>query len=517
MSRLPKIESSWLDKTISYISPETGLKRMEARTRLALAGGYTGARFDRRQTKSWSTSDGSADNVTLGDLPTLRNRSRDLLRNAPLACGAVNTVVTNVVGTGLKLQSQIDREVLAPFFKTEEEFDKFERNAERIFKNWSESQDCDITRSQTFPEIQNLILRSVLESGDIFILRRNVVRKGKIINLALQLIEADRVSNPDFKTDTSNLSAGIEMDDNGAPITYHICNQHPDDFENQNEKKYVKISAFDKYDNRQVLHIFNRTRPGLTRGVPYLAPVIESLKQLDRYSEAEIMAAVISAMFTVFVKSEDEEGLAPIAELNDTQRRNDSDYKLAPGAILDLSPGENIEIADPKRPNQAFDPFVQAVLRQIGVALELPFEILIKHFTASYSAAQAALVEAWKFFSSRRKWLAIQLCQPIYEMVITEAVAKGILNAPGFFSDPIIKNAYLGADWIGPPRGQIDQLKEVRAAETRIKIGISTLAEETAILTGGDFERKYPQILKEYKLKQEAGIIPKEIDPALTK
>ena len=96
-------------------------------------------------------------------------------------------------------------------------------------------------------------------------------------------------------------------------------------------------------------------------------------------------------------------------------------------------------------------------------------------------------------------------------MVISEAVAKGILKAPGFFTNSTIRSAYLGAEWIGPPRGQIDQLKEVRAANTRVTMGISTLAEETAMLTGGDFERKYPQILKEYKLKQEAGIIPKEI------
>ena len=149
----------------------------------------------------------------------------------------------------------------------------------------------------------------------------------------------------------------------------------------------------------------NRIRPGLTRGVPYLAPVIETLKQLDKYSEAEIMSAVVSAMFTVFVKSESEDGLAPFG--GQTDSTNDNDYKLGEGAILDLQPNESIEIADPKRPNQAFDPFVQAVLRQIGVALELPFEILIKHFTASYSAAQAALVEAWKFFSARRRWLAI--------------------------------------------------------------------------------------------------------------
>ncbi len=162
-------------------------------------------------------------------------------------------------------------------------------------------------------------------------------------------------------------------------------------------------------------------------------------------------------MFTVFVKSEDEEGLAPIPGLSDSSQTKDGDYKLAPGAILDLNSNEDIQIADPKRPNQAFDPFVQAVLRQIGVALELPFEILIKHFTASYSASQVALVEAWKFFNSRRKWLSIQLCQPVYEMVITEAIAKGQLKAPGFFNNELLRKAYLGAEWIGPPRGQIDQ------------------------------------------------------------
>jgi len=512
MRKLPKISESWLDKAISYISPEKALKRLEARTRLAIVGGYTGARRDRRQTSSWDAVDGSADNVTLPDLPALRQRSRDLMRNAPLATGAISTVVTNVVGTGLKVQSHLDREILKPFFNSEEKFDAFERHAERIFRNWAENQDCDITRCQTFSEIQNLILRSALESGDIFILKRCVQRPNKTIDLALQIIEADRVANADYKADSSTLAGGVEMDLDGAPIAYFICNQHPEDYQNQKERKFTRIPAFDKYGNRQVYHIFNRIRPGLTRGVPYLAPVIESLKQLDRYTEAEIMSAVISAMFTVFVKSEDEEGLAPMTPLDESHgRRDDGDYKLAPGAILDLQPGENIEIADPKRPNQAFDPFVQAILRQVGVALELPFEILIKHFTASYSAAQAALVEAWKFFSARRKWLATQLCQPVYEMVIAEAVAKGILKAPGFFSNSTIRSAYLGAEWIGPPRGQIDQLKEVRAANTRVTMGISTLAEETAMLTGGDFERKYPQILKEYKLKQEAGIIPKEI------
>lgn len=511
MNKLTIPSLNLIDKAITYFNPVKGLSRLEARTRLALMGGYTGARTGRRQTQSWVTPKGSADTVTLDDLPMLRERSRDLLRNAPLATGAVNTVITNVIGTGLRPQSHIDRDILLPYLKTEEKIEEFEKKAEWIFKIWADNRDCDISRSQTFTEMQSLILRSCLESGDVFVLRKFKERPGTPLGTTLQIIEADRVVSPNFYQDP-NIKAGVEIDKDGAPLAYHILNRDPYDV-GEEKLTWTKIPAFDFAGNRQVLHIFNRTRPGLTRGIPYLAPVIESLKQLDRYTEAEIMAAVISSMFTIFVKTESEEGLAPMTPMsvgNQNKTERGGDYKLSPGAILDLQPNEEIEIADPKRPNQAFDGFVQSILRQIGVALEIPFEILIKHFTASYSAAQAALVEAWKAFSTRRKWLSQQFCQPIYEVVITEAIARGIIEAPGFFADPFLRAAYLGTDWIGPPRGQIDQLKEIKAADYRVRLGISTLAEETAQITGGNWENKHPQRAKEQRLRRKDGLLEEQ-------
>lgn len=502
---LPK--QTIVDKAISWVAPQAGLRRWQARTHMAMLGGYTGARTDRRQTQTWNPIGGSADSVALDDLPVLRDRSRDLLRNAPLAVGAVNTVITNVIGTGLKPQSHIDRNVLRQYLKTDEAMEAWESKAERLFRMWADSRDSDITRGQTFAEMQLLVLRSCLESGDVFVLRKYKERANNPFGTCLQIIEADRVAKPDNTED--NIVAGVELDKDGAPVAYHVANRNPDDH-GKGELIYTKVPAFDKAGYRQVLHVFTRNRPDLTRGIPYLTPVIESLKQLDRYTEAEIMAAVISSMFTIFVKTESEQGMAPMVPMGVNEQQSasrNSDYRMSPGAILDLQPNEAIEIADPKRPNQAFDGFVQSILRQIGVALELPFEILIKHFTASYSAAQAALVEAWKTFSTRRTWLASQLCQPIYEMVISEAVAKGLLDAPGFFSDPIVRSAYLGAEWIGPPRGQIDQLKEIRAAEHRVRLGVSTLEEETAQITGGSWEIKHVQRAKEQRMRNEAGLV----------
>jgi len=502
---LPKPDT--LDKMIGWLSPEAGVRRLKAKTVMALYGGYTAARSDRRQTKTWETMESSADQATLPDLPILRERSHDLVRNAPLATGAINTVVTNVVGTGLKVQSRIDREVLAPYLGDNEEvFDAFERAAEREFRFWASSRNGDAARMQDFAGQQDLAMRSTLVAGDAFVLRRHINRPGARYSTAFQLVEAERVCNPNFNRDLPSLSGGVEKDEFGAAIAYHVLQAHPGDVTNPASRQWVRLRAQDRQGLWLVNHLARPTRIGMTRPAPYLAPVIESLKQLDKYSEAELMAAVISSMFSVFIKSEDPDGLAPMNDGSPVSSREESDFQLGPGAILDLLPYESVEIADPKRPNTAFDGFVMAVLRQVGVALEIPFELLVKHFTASYSAAQAALLEAWKFFRARREWLASMYCQPIYEVVITEAVAKGYLHAPGFFSDPMIRAAYLGAEWIGPPRGQIDQLKEGKAARERVDMGISTLAEETASLTGGDWDRKHQQRVKEKRMRVEAGL-----------
>ena len=179
---------------------------------------------------------------------------------------------------------------------------------------------------------------------------------------------------------------------------------------------------------------------------------------------------------------------------------------MASGAILDLAEGESIETANPGRPNTAFDPFVQSILRQVGVALEIPFEILIGHFTASYSAARAAMLSAWKFFSTRRKWMADNFCQPIYEEFLMEAVLSGRIAAPGFLNDPAIRKAYCSAEWIGPARGAIDEKKEADGALKMIEIGAKTRAEVTAEMSGGDWESKHRQQVKEENRRKADGL-----------
>lgn len=499
------VEANWIDRLVSYVNPTAGRNRMQARFQMAIAGGFIGGRKDRKATKDWGTRTSSADADILPDLPILRDRSRDLCRNSPLAGGAINTMVTSIVGSGLKLQARPDLKAIG---MSDAEGDAWKNSVETLWRAWAERQHCDATMTQNFYGIQATAFRSVLESGDIFMTLPFRSSRTSPFSLRLQMIEGDRVCNPNYTSDTKDLAGGVALDNLGAPESYWILREHPGALRPQ-PKTWDNFPAFGANTGRRnVLHVFDKRRPGQTRGYPVLAPVIETLKQLDRYTEAEIMAAVVSGMFSVFITTEQGEGLdlGEVSGAPAASPQAGGDFKLGNGAIVDLAPGEKIEVANPGRPNQAFDPFVQAILRQIGVALELPFELLIKHFTASYSAARAALLEAWRFFRVRREWLAMTLCQPVFETWLEEAVARGLVDAPGFFDDPMIRAAYCGADWVGDAPGAIDPYKEIQAAQLRLQVGVSTLEKETAAFDGSDWESNHQQQVKERAARRRDGL-----------
>jgi len=502
-----------LDRMISFLSPVYGVKRMRARAVMALASSYRGGDKSRRSLSEWGTSSGDADSDTLPELDVLRDRSRDLVRNNPLATGAINTKVTHVVGTGIVLQSRIIRGALN---LTEDVADAWEKKTEYEWRLWSESTNCDVENTLSFTQIQELAFRSVLENGDVFVLLP-LRDTGNPYRLQLQLIEADRVCNADnvgdYVNDTGSLSGGIKRNKSGVPVEYHVLRGHPGNIFAENNV-WDKIPAFgSKTGRKNVLHLFHKKRVGQTRGVPDLAPVIELIKQLGTYTESEAAAAVVNSFMAIFFKSEYDGGLNPMQPQTEIGgKTSDKAYKMGPAAMIDLFPNEDVVSVSPNRPNSAFDPFILAVTRQIGVALELPYEVLVKHFTASYSAARAALLTAWHYFLGRRKWLVDGLCMPVYELFLIEAVATGRIAAPGFLNDPLLKFAYLNSQWTGPSKGQIDEKKEIEAAEKRVALEVSTLSEETAALTGGDWEAKHAQRVKEIN-KQKADGTFKEVAP----
>jgi lambda family phage portal protein len=490
-----------LDKAIAVVSPQKALKRNVARKKLDIINtGYShhGANTYKKSMRGNTNKSGSPKEDIDKNLALLRERSRDLyMGGSPLATGAINTSRTNVIGEGLVPKPSIDKEFLK---MTDEEADNWKKIVIREFEHWANGPNCDSLRTNNFYEIQQLAYLSQLMSGDVFTLLPIKKRAGCVYDLRIQLIESDRIATPQDKMQDDNISEGVEKR-NGEIVAYYILDKHPGTSGGYGAG-YKRVEAYGfKSGRRNILHLMKSERPEQTRGIPVLAPVIESLMQLGRYSEAELMAAVVSGMFTVFIKSENPsqgvgEGINPMDQLDD----DDYNYELGNGAIVNLGKNESIESANPGRPNSGFDPFVTSILRQVGACLEIPYELLIKHFSASYSASRAAMLEAWKMFKMRRKWFVDDFCQPIYEEWLTEAVAKGRINAPGFFTDPIIKDAYCKARWHGPSQGQIDPLKEVKAAEMRMRLNLTTGEKEAAEMNGTDYFVNISQRAKEINL-----------------
>ncbi|MGN0885793.1 MAG: phage portal protein [Candidatus Spyradenecus sp.] len=515
-----------IGKALKLIAPKAALDRAVAKKRLdalnAATGsgagyGKFGASYARKSLMGWLTRGHDADADIVDNIETLRARSRDLYAGSPLASAALKTARTNVIGSGLALNAQIDAKLLG---MTDEQAREWEENTEREWRLWAETVDCDAERKQTFYQLQSLVLLSALMSGDVFVTMPFIPRKGSVYDLRVGLIEADRVCNPVNPPPPADVDilGGVEVGQYGEAVAYWVAKYNPNAFPRFPAKlrnEWKRVLAFGRTTGRRnVLHIMcDVERPAQRRGVPMLAPVIESLKQLERYTDAELMAAVVSGMFTVFVKSNSPN--TPLGQMFDPSMQIDkadpNSYELGNGAIVGLEEGESVDVANPGRPNTAFDGFVTAILRQIGTALEIPYELLIKHFTSSYSASRAALLEAWKMFRMRRDWMVCNFCQPVYEEWLTEAILKGRIQAPGFFDDPAIRAAWCGAEWYGDCQGQLDPLKEANAAKVRVEEGFSTREREAAELTGMRYESIHAIRAREEAMRREDGLA---VDPA---
>lgn len=508
-----------LDRMIEHISPAHAIKRAAARKALAfLNSGYGnyGANSTKKSMRGWMYYGGSAKEDIEDNLDVLRQRSRDAYMGVPVAASALKTMCTNVIAGGLMPVPQIDLEILR---MTDGQAEDMQTQITREFDLWADATSCDAERMDDFYGLQKLAYLGTLMNGDAFVLIQRRELPGQPYKLCLRVIEADRVCSPDgydrlepcivYGHCVQRIVQGVETDETGTVKAYWICSGHPLAHEStaQAWRQWTRVEAYGRETGRRnVLHIMTRERAGQVRGVPMLAPVLEALKELGRYTDAEVTNAVLSAYFTVFIQSANISDGIPIGEMLPPEELIDAEdegtIEMGPGAILKLKPGENVQFADPKHPNSGYDVFTSAMIGQIGAALEIPPEVLNKKFTTTFSSARAALNEFWRVCEMRREAFVTDFCQPVYEEWMAEAVALGRIHAPGFFGDAAVRKAYTSCTWNGPARTALNPIQEVNAAKMRVEAGFSTAQDETAQLTGKDYSRNMRQRVMEAKRKR---------------
>lgn len=481
----------------------------------ALPGGSHYAASGAREFGNWTTFGGSPDADVLPDLDVLRARSRDLARNHGIASGGIQTLVDNVVGTGLRLSATPDYRALG---QSKEWAEEWAGHVESLWRSWAETRECDAAGCLDFHGLTTQIFRGGMMNGEGLCLPLWLSDERSRFRTRLQVIEADRLSNPLSRMDGKKLASGaklyggIEQDAYGRPLAYWIRKTHPgermgwflpsDDWE--------RIPAETSWGRARVLHVHDKERSGQSRGKPVMSAVAGMFKMLDQYQRTELQAAVVNALVAaVFETPLDPQSVSELVG-NDPRDTRFQEYMaiqrqmIAPlkgGAIITPPPGSKLSPFLPGRPSDSFAPFVEAVVRHIGTGLGLPLELLLKDFSkTNYSSARAALLEAWRFFLGRREWLSRYWCAPVYSLWLEEAVSLGLVDAPAFYEH---RYAYVRCKWIGPGRGWIDPVKEAQAAQLRIDSGLSTLERECAE-QGLDWEEVMDQRERERARQIEA-------------
>ena len=327
-------------------------------------------------------------------------------------------------------------------------------------------------------------------SGDVLVIFDRVDDK----KLEIGLLESDLISNsvnPDstsVRADNYTRDGVILSKTTGEVDGYH------------SEPLGKTIPKYRDGKLHSVL-FFKRERIGVHKGIPLLAPVFLPLRQLYTYIRSERQGALVSSLFTVFIETPD--SLDKQFGEPETNSENPDENKIAMGngAIMGLNPGEKVSFANPSRPNTSFGAYIEQNVKTICAAIGLPFEIVLKHFASSYSASRAAKLEANKAFDVERRRIWNDVATPIFNTWLDIKLGNAKSNFRGFrYINEIAE--LMKVNWNGDTYGQIDELKEVNAAQKRIEIGISSVARESMQI-GVDFDTSKKKLKDEVEYLKE--------------
>jgi len=453
-----------------------------------------------RLTSDWINQATSADSEIRGSIRLLRNRARQLVRDSDFAKAALRAVRNNVVGTGIKLQAQVRMQ------RGGRLAEEVNSRIEEQWTRWGSAKRCHAGGKLSWYDIQRLSVTSMLESGEVFI---RVVRQsfgGSQVPMGLEIIESDLLDD-DYNAIEKNgneIRMGVEIDKWGRAVAYHFFDYHPGDYQFSYAQKAVKRRVRIPADD--IIHLYLIERPGQTRGVSAFATAIMRLRNLSGYEEAEIVAARASSSMMAFVKTPDQE------LFEDGTYNEESVLDFSPGSIRRLAPGEEMQFFNPNRPDDGFTPFVQQMLRAVAAGVGCSYTQVSSDFSQSnYSSSRLELLETRTHYKVLQQYVIESLCEEVYEKWIEMAVMAGVLDLPGFDTNP---GRYMAAKWMAPAAQFVDPQKEASAYKDLIRSGIMTLSQVIA-LHGGDFEEQMRQRQHELAVADELNITL-DTDPSQT-
>ncbi len=485
---------------------------------------YDGASQFDNEVALWTPDLLSADREILPVKSLADRRSRNMTQNDAYIANGTAIQQDSIVGDLYLLNAKPNWKVLG---LTEEWADEYQDDVESKFTLWAESPEnwVDASRMNTLTSMVRLAIASWGYSGEVLATAEWMRDKVSPYKTAIQMIDTDRLGNPYGQMESSVLRGGVQMNNFGAPIGYHIRNGHPTDINDVNSYTFKYIPATKPWGRRQVIHIIEQLRPGQTRAIAQMVSALKEMKMTKNYRDVVLQSAVVNASFAATVESE-LPAEAVYAALGAGQTNNMTAWAANyMGAIGDyygkktmqmngtkiphLFPGTKLEIRNPTSPGGVGSNFEQSLLRYISAALGVSYEQLSHDYSqTNYSSARAAANETEKRMKTKKRLIADRFASHIFRLWLEEAINAGTVKlppgAPNWY-DGQNADAYARCSWTGAGRGQIDELKETQAAILRLKYNLSTHEDEISRL-GKDYRETFRQKAREKKMQDDLDI-----------
>lgn len=436
-------------------------------------------------------------------LKTNRDKTKRLEFETSIGSSIIKLLVQNVIGRGLMPQSSPVNEVLN---WKDNDYDKFTRNVEAYFRLTTDS-DIDYYGKNSFTELQRIAYKCILSSGDI-LLHRSYFGKEKNYKPFIQLIDGACLSNPGGESDTKDITGGIKFKNN-IEIGYYLKvtdANRLDTFETQYVNRFSK-TGFKEFD----LVYIDGFNPSQARGVPILTAVREDLLDVISFKNSYLAKAIVQTILSAFITKQKATSDPSFSEkiMNTASPENEdsseiaderNDVALGTGNIIELNEGEDIKTIESAVAGVDFDSFIKSNLQSIGSAVNLPYEMLMQSYNASFSASRATIAGAEKGFEILRAEISGKICRPVWEQVLDYGFRIGDLDPPeGYFENELIRKAVLQAYWTGPSPITIDPQKEVNAWKTAIASRLASREQAVNAMYGRDWDNVNDRLITEEK------------------
>ncbi len=403
------------------------------------------------------------------DRDTLRARARWLFANNPIMANIDGAIVDNVIGKGMKLQSNIGKS-------------KLDSEIERLWKNWATDKNlCDSTGRMNFYDIQKVILGTRMVDGEIFIYKRFTDE-----GLKLQMIEADALDG--------GQDNGLEKSPDGKVTGYRF---KVADSDGTYSSKTVTIPS------ENIINYHKTERFTQYRGISEYKQAIIDIKNFSGYQSATIQGARARASIAYTVKADINPAGVGVTTTDDKKLQEINGLM-----VYYLKAGESIDKQAPQGSSDDYKGFTETTIRLMATARRVSYELAFKDYSkVNFASSRASLIQDNYRFDTEQEHFILYVLNDIFSAWMEIEIMRGNLKIPlaKFIDD---KSAFMKHRWILPKRSWVDPLKDMLSIEKEISLNLTTQTEE-AMSQGKDFEeilkvkQKEVELLKEYDLYVE--------------